>query len=83
MGEGVENVGFLRHGGGCWVRQSTKYLQNNLSLVKHAINESLPRRVTRFKDKDPLKVNAKVALTFRKVLQNNDKDINTSCQEED
>ena len=35
------------------------------------------------KDKDPLKVNAKVALTFRKVLQNNDKDINTSCQEED
>ena len=37
VGEGVENVGFLRHGGGCWVRRSTKYLQNNSALVKHAI----------------------------------------------
>ena len=37
VGEGVENVGFLRHGGKCWVRRSTKYLQNNSALVKHAI----------------------------------------------
>ena len=28
------------------------------------------------KDKDPLKVNARVALTVRKVLQNNETDIN-------
>ena len=45
VGEGVENVGFLRHGGKCWVRRSTKYLQNNSSLVKRAIYFPFPIQV--------------------------------------